>query len=147
ESYLPGVVAKELYQTWPLPTFQAQAVCARSYALHERGRARAAGRLFDVEATTQDQVFAGATDLPVAHSAVESTRGQVITYRGGVLRAYYSSTSGGRAASAADTWPTGPGFEFNQAFPLQAAPRQYFDQASPAYRWTRDLGLERLSLR
>lgn len=147
EAYLPGVIAKELYQSWPLATFQAQAVCARSYALHERARARRLGRAFDVEATTQDQAFIGETDLPVAHDAVTSTRGQVLTWQGQVLRAYYSSTSGGRAASAADVWPTGPGYEFNLAAPLQAAPREYADEKSPAYRWERELGRERLSLR
>ncbi|MEQ8769259.1 MAG: SpoIID/LytB domain-containing protein [Phycisphaerales bacterium] len=147
ETYLPGVVAKELYPTWPLAAFQAQAVCARSYALHERARARGQGRHYDVESTTQDQVFGGATDLAVAHDAVESTRGQVLTYRGEVLRAYYSSTSGGRAASAADTWPTGPGFEFNLLPPLQAAEREYADEKSPAYRWERQRRTARLSLR
>ncbi|GJM19872.1 MAG: cell division protein [Phycisphaeraceae bacterium] len=147
ENYLPGVVAKELYPSWPLATFQAQAICARSYALHERARARRAGRSYDVESTTQDQVFGGATDLAVAHDAVTSTRGQVLTYRGEVLRAYYSSTSGGRAASAADTWPTGPGYEFNTLAPLQAAPREYADEASPAHRWERQRRTARLSLR
>lgn len=147
EEYLPGVIAKELYQSWPLATFQAQAVCARSYALHERARSRRTGRAFDLEATTQDQAFIGATDLAVAHDAVESTRGQALTWEGQVLRAYYASTSGGRAASAADTWPTGPGYEFNLAPPLQAAPRAYADEKSPAYRWTRERGVARLSLR
>ena len=147
ETYLPGVIAKELYATWPLATFQAQAVCARSYALHERARARRSGRDFDVEATTQDQAFAGATDLNVALDAVRTTRGQVLTWDGQVLRAYYSSTSGGRAASAADVWPTTNGYEFNLAAPLQAAPREYADQDSPAYRWTRERGVARLSLR
>ncbi len=147
ETYLPGVVAKELYPTWPLAAFQAQAVCARSYALHERARARGTGRHFDVESTTQDQAFGGATDLAVAHDAVESTRGQVLTYRGEVLRAYYSSTSGGRAASAADTWPTGPGYEFNLLPPLQAVQREYADDKSPAYRWERQRRTARLSLR
>jgi len=147
ETYLPGVVAKELYPTWPLAAFQTQAVCARSYALHERARARGLGRHFDVESTTQDQVFGGATDLAVAHDAVESTRGQVLTYRGEVLRSYYSSTSGGRAASASDTWPTGPGYEFNLLPPLQAAGREYADDKSPAHRWERQRRTARLSLR
>lgn len=147
EVYLPGVIAKELYSSWPLETFQAQAVCARSYALHERARARRSGRAFDVEATTQDQAFAGATDLNVAHEAVLSTRGQALTWRGQVLRAYYSSTSGGRAASAKDTWPTSDGYEFNLAIPLQAVEREYADQDSPAHRWTRERGVARYSLR
>jgi hypothetical protein len=40
ETYLPGVVTHELLPKWPRQTNEAQAVAARTYALHERGRAR-----------------------------------------------------------------------------------------------------------
>jgi stage II sporulation protein D len=53
-----------------------------------------------------------------------------------LLRAYYSSTSGGRAASARDTWPTVAGFEFNLQGPLQAQSRPELGRSSPWYRWT-----------
>jgi SpoIID/LytB domain protein len=135
ETYLPGVVAKELYRDWPLAAFKVQAVCARSYALHERQRAMAAGRRFDLESTTRDQAYAGATALPVANDAVKQTRGVVLAYGPGVLRAYYSSTCGGRPGSAADTWPTYKGFEFNLAPPLQGRAREFACQGSPLFQW------------
>ena len=147
ESYLPGVIAKELYPNWPAETFRAQAIAARTYALHERQRARVAGRHYDVESNTTDQVFAGLTDNATANDAVYATHGQVLTYNGKLLRTYYSSTAGGRAASAADVWPTGPGFEYNLAGPLQASPRAFADEASPAYRWSRTRGVASLSKR
>ncbi len=148
ETYLPGVLVKELYPSWPLECFEAQAVCARSYAMHERARARSKGRWFDVEGTVVDQAFVGATEHETANSAVLGTHGQVLTHEGGrLLRAYYSSTCGGRAGSAADTWPTGPGFAFNLAPPLQAHTREHYCEKSPAYRWERTRGVERLSLR
>lgn len=148
ETYLPGVLVKELYPSWPLECFEAQAVCARSYAMHERARARAIGRWFDVEGTVVDQAFVGATEHATANTAAEATRGQVITHDGGrLLRAYYSSTCAGRPGAAADTWPTGPGFAFNLAEPIQAHPREHYCQKSPAYRWERERGRERLSLR
>lgn len=136
DQYLPGVVAKELPAGWEMAAYEAQAVAARSYALHERRRRIAMGDDFDVESTTQDQAYGGATANERAHKAVRETRGLVLTWHGSLLRAYYSSTTGGRAASARDTWPTGPGYEFNLAAPIQASARDDADKASPLYRWT-----------
>ena len=136
EGYIPGVIAHELYGSWPAETFKAQAVCARSYALHERSLARAAGRHYDLESTTRDQVFGGATQNPTAVRAAEDTRGVVLTHHGRILRAYYASTCGGRAASAADTWPTTRGYEYNLDAPIQASDRPSACEASPLYRWT-----------
>jgi len=112
----------------------------RSYALHERERARKMDRHYDVVSTTQDQVYAGATELDVAHQATRTTRGLVLSDRGELLRAYYSSTCGGRPASAADTFPTGAAYRFNKARPIQAQKRAHFCGDSPRYRWsvTRD---------
>lgn len=140
EEYVSGVIAKELYHRWPRDAFQAQAVAARSYALHERERARKIDRHYDVVSTTQDQVYAGATELDVAHQATRTTRGLVLSDRGELLRAYYSSTCGGRPASAADTFPTGAAYKFNKARPIQAQKRAHFCGDSPRYRWsvTRD---------
>ncbi len=136
EDYLPGVVSKEMYKDWPQTAYEAQAVCARTYALHERLRAIGARRPFDVEATTQDQAYGGVNHNGVVGAAVAATRGMVLVFRGQVLRAYYSSTCGGRAGSARDTWPITPGYEFNLAEPIQAHERDHFCQSSPNYRWS-----------
>ncbi len=135
ERYLPGVLAKELYHHFEPQAFAAQAIAARSYALHERARRAALGSHFDVEASTMDQAYAGAGAHPRATEAVRATRGRVLTWRGETLRAYYSSTCGDRAASARDTWPVTSGYEFNAAAPLQARPRLCACAASPRHRW------------
>ncbi len=144
ESYLPGVVAKEMYAGWPAAAYRVQAVCARTYALHERARALGgsgaggAGRRswFDVESTERDQAYVGTTRNKAAADAVRDTRGLVLADGGVLLRAYYSSTCGGRTASAADTWPTGPGFEYNLAGPIQACAREVACQSAPMHRWS-----------
>lgn len=136
ETYLPGVVCKELFSDWNLRTYQAQAIGARSYAIHERLRSMAAGKTFDVESTQRDQVYGGATESAVALEGVKSTKGMIVEFNGTVLRTYYSSTCGGRVASARDTWPTGKGFEFNRAAPLQAKKREFACQRSPLFAWT-----------
>lgn len=135
ESYLPGVLAHELPKDWARQAFEMQAVAARTYALHERERARLAGTFFDVEDTTTDQVFGGASELTVAVEAVRATRGMVLTHRGSLLRAYYSSTCGGRPSSAAEVWPTGRGYAFNLAAPLQGKQRASACTPSKFYRW------------
>ncbi len=136
EDYLEGVISAELYASWPQGAFDAQAVAARSYALHERARARAAGAAFDVEATVNSQVYNGASQLPQAEAAVRRTLGVVLTWAGQVLRAYFSSTSGGRPASARDVWPTGIGFDYNLAGPLQAQSREELGRTAKYFRWT-----------
>lgn len=142
EEYLPGVLAIELYQQWPLETFKAQAVAARSYALHERRRSIELGEDFDVEGSTLDQAYAGATKNPTPTAAVRATRGLVLTERGQILRAYYSSTCGGRANSAADVWPVGKGYEFNLAGPIQGRTRDFACEGSPLFRWTVERALD-----
>lgn len=136
EEYLPGVLVKELWASFPKAAFEAQAIASRSYALHERDRARRDGRRFDVESNTSDQVFGGATSNPVANRAVVDTRGIVLVDRGQLLRAYFSSTCGGRPASATDTWPSTGANAFNLASPLRAQRRDYACNGSKWYRWT-----------
>jgi len=135
ESYLPGVLTHELFKDWPRQTYEAQAVASRTYALHERERARRQGRAVDVESTTDDQVFGGVAGSPVADEAARATRGTVLTEDGRLLRAYFSSQCGGRPASAAEVWPTSVGYEFNKAGPLQAKERPSACARSTLHRW------------
>ena len=81
-------------------------------------------------------MYAGAAINPTALRAANNTSGKVLHFNGRLLRAYYSSTCGGRAASARDIWPTGPGFEFNLVAPIQATERVCACEASPLHRWT-----------
>ncbi|MBL8761432.1 MAG: SpoIID/LytB domain-containing protein [Phycisphaerae bacterium] len=135
EEYLPGVVVKEMFPKWPQEAFAVQAVASRSYALHERERAHKLGRWFDVESTTADQVYGGAPSNAAAYEAVRQTRGQVVTYGGEIVRAYYSSTCGGRPASARDVFPTDSASSFNLAGPLQSTGREAFCESATYYRW------------
>ncbi|MBY0308097.1 MAG: SpoIID/LytB domain-containing protein [Phycisphaerales bacterium] len=142
EDYLKGVVAAEMFPNWPLQSYCGQAVCARSYALHQRANARSLGQRFDVESTVKDQAYKGAVETGPAVEAVKATEGVVLTWNGQVLRAYYSSTSGGRPGSAKDIWPTGRGYEYNLAGPLQAVgPTSSgvrdgtLGSSSPYFRW------------
>jgi stage II sporulation protein D len=111
-------------------------VVARSYAIHQRALSRSQGARFDLESNVRDQAYKGLSDNTTAALAVRDTRGAVLAWNGQVLRAYYSSTAGGRPASARDTWPISRGFEYNLAGPIQAAPRDAaLGRSSPWFRW------------
>lgn len=141
EDYLVGVVASELYPDWKSHgVFEVQAICARTYALHQRQRSIDARQEWDLESTEEDQAYKGGTFKTEAYRGVQDTRGVVLTWNGKLLRTYYSSTCGGRTSAAADVWPTTPGYEFNLASPIQAHSREHQCQNSPRYRWqvTRD---------
>ena len=103
EEYLPGVVAYEMSDSFPLEALKAQAVAARTYAL---GRKRAAGRRdYDLVDTTADQVYKG-TDPEYENVAlaVTATRGIVGTYRGSYATCYYTASNGGQTALASQLW-------------------------------------------
>jgi stage II sporulation protein D len=137
ESYLPGVVAGEVLGGWRTDAYRVQAVCARTYAIHERLRSMATGASFDVESTTMDQVYTGHGAARWARDAVVATRGVMVTFGGAPLRTYYSSTCGGRSAGADETFPTGRGHEYNRAAPLMAHERAHACEDSPLYTWRR----------
>ncbi len=147
EDYLPGVVSHEMFPRWSQRAYEAQAVCSRSYALHERDRNRRAGKTFDVDSNESDQMYGGSALQGSIQDAVKNTRGMVLTSRGEVLRAYFSSTCGGRPNSAAAVWPTDSGSEFNAAAPLQGKRRDIYCESSSWYRWQATRSDEDLSQR
>lgn len=128
EAYLPGVLDRELYRNWHPNTFRAQAIAARSYAMHTMHRHR--GRHYDVEASTADQAYGGITSNRNANDAVATTHGQVLTYQDHVLPAYYSSCCGGVGQDAASAFPTGL-----DILPLRGRRHGGWCRQSPYFRW------------
>ncbi len=96
EFYLKGVLPSEVYTRWPLEALKAQAVASRTYALFNIYRAREAGKPFDVDSSTNYQVFRLPERIePKVDRAVELTEGQVLTYKGSLIYAMFHSNSGG----------------------------------------------------
>ncbi|MEO1235890.1 MAG: SpoIID/LytB domain-containing protein [Planctomycetota bacterium] len=129
ETYLPGVIERELYGGWPLETFKAQAVAARSYALWER--TIAPSRHYDLESTTASQVYGGKATDTRALRAVAETRGQALAFRGRVVPAFFSSSAGGRGQDATLAFPN----RVEELAPLRAREHGSWDRQSPTYRW------------
>lgn len=107
ESYLPGVLAGELFDSWRPATHEALAVAARSFALCERYH-WLSRRSYDVVADERSQVWNGGKAPRRPSEAVARTRGMVLIHRGRVVPGYYSASCGGRQAAAIDVISSNP---------------------------------------
>ncbi len=126
ESYVEGVLAGEVYPGWEIEALKAQAVAARTYALYRKNDAL--GRDYDVDDTVSHQRYAGGRNFEAFRRAATETRGEVLTYRGSLIKAHYFASSGGMTEGDEEVW-LGGGDE-----PYLAATVD-FDQASPHYVW------------
>jgi stage II sporulation protein D len=129
EQYLGGVVTQEMPASWgdtAPAALQAQAIAARTYTLASLRPTQT----FDLYDDTRSQVYNGvAGEDPRGLAAVAATAGQVVTYQGKLITAFYFSTSGGHTEDGSNVFPS-------------ATPQPYlvgvpdpFDTLSPLHRW------------
>lgn len=103
DQYLYGVVSREMSESWPQEALKAQAVCARNYALQNIGKHDSYG--FDICANTHCQMYTGIErEAQSIYDAVDSTRGQVLTYGGELCSCYYSSSMGPTTEDVKYVW-------------------------------------------
>lgn len=146
EAYLLGVVPREIGRRplEELAAVKAQAVAARTYAIGNLGARESLG--FDFFGTDRDQVYGGvAVEDPVSERAVRETRGEIITYDGVPILAYYSSTCGGRTAAIEESWPWRAPLPYlrpvSDEIPGSDA---YYCSTSNRFRWTVEWNREEL---
>lgn len=103
EEYLIGVINSEISSTWPMEAVKAQAVIARTYAVAKREERR--NGPYHLEATVMDQAYDG-SDQEDSRAArgVHETAGQVLTYQGKPIQAFYHATCGGKTEDSAHVW-------------------------------------------
>ena len=145
EDYVASVVASETYASFGPAALRAQAVAARTYALHER--LLHAADPWDLEAGTASQAYGGAdAETPASRAAAEATRGQVLLYGGLPILAAFHATSGGVTASAEEVW--GRDVPYLQSEPVEGedvSPDTYWRlrvSASELARALRGLGFD-----
>ncbi|MGB5657215.1 MAG: SpoIID/LytB domain-containing protein [Acidimicrobiia bacterium] len=112
DTYTRGIA--EVPFSWNVETLKAQAIAARSYAATADLRTdhRAAACFCDIKNSSADQVFAGwlgARSLwQTWDAAAVATTGRVIVHPAApdstIVRAFYSSSSGGATESSEDKW-------------------------------------------
>ncbi|MEZ0537285.1 SpoIID/LytB domain-containing protein [Caldicellulosiruptoraceae bacterium PP1] len=97
EEYLYGIIRMEIDPLWNPEVVKAFAIVARTYALQNLNKHSSMG--FDLCPTDDCQVYGGAVDGTYgekqAISAVDATKGEVITYNGKLISAVYFSSTGG----------------------------------------------------
>lgn len=103
EDYLYGVVPKEMPPSWNVEALRAQSVAARTFALKNRKSHSAEG--FDLCNTSHCQVYEGMpTETRTTTEAVDSTRGEVLFYKGTIMDALFHADSGGMTESSEYVW-------------------------------------------
>ena len=139
EWYVASVTTAELGLRSPdaRQAVMAQAVAARTYALHFRGRREALG--FDLYATVADQVYPGAdSEKPEVTAATRDSYGQFLAWRGLPIEAVFHSTCGWSTEAADQVFRNGPRLPYLRAVSdrFGPGPRDYWCAASPNFRWT-----------
>ncbi|HET9133925.1 MAG TPA: SpoIID/LytB domain-containing protein [Gemmatimonadales bacterium] len=136
EQYLLGVVGAEMGRRAPgeEAALMAQAVAARTYALKNLGRWEAEG--YDLVADVAAQAYAGVRfENALAADAVARTRGEILTYQGAPIDAFYYSTCGGRTEEGREVYPRATHPYLTSIVDADADGRAYCE-ISPRYRWT-----------
>lgn len=103
EEYLVGLINCEISSAWPIEAVKAQAIIARTYALN-RKMARI-NSPYHLESSVIDQVYEGCLiEDSRAHRAVLETEGEVLTFGGAIIQAFYHSSCGGSTEASENVW-------------------------------------------
>ena len=103
EEYLVGLINCEISSAWPIDAVKAQAVIARTYAMNRKASRSAA--FYHLESSVIDQVYDGCLiEDSRARRAVAETEGEVLTYGGALIQAFYHSSCGGQTEASENVW-------------------------------------------
>ena len=111
DDWLKGVVGAEIGDEAPIEALKAQAVCARSEAIHKLTHPPHAGEGFDFCTGVHCQAYKGMREeSPATCVACEQTLGVVLTAGADrdVMDGVYSNVCGGVTALPEDVWSGGP---------------------------------------
>lgn len=135
EDYLVGLINCEISSQWPMEAIKAQAVIARSYAVYQKDARKNA--LYHLEATVLDQVYEGC-DIEDSRAArgVKETAGEVLTFGGKVIQAFYHSNCGGHTEASENVW----GYPLPY---LQGVDCKYCNAAT-SVKWEQTIPLKRI---
>ena len=133
EDYVMGVVKNEVGKDWPIEALKAQAVISRTYAVYKM--LHSAGMKYDLTSSVLDQVYG--CDVPGSDicKAVGETRGQILSYNGAPIEAFFHSTSCGETEDPYEV--------FGQHFPY-LKPVKVDCALSPYSEWERSFSASRL---
>lgn len=143
EKYVAGLLHSEMNANWNIETLKAQAVAARTYAIFQMREAstakfKSSKPPFDLDSSVKDQVYEGANqERYKAISAVNETKGMILTYENEPIKAFYHSTCGGRTEKAEKVW--------GKKIPYISSVTCGFCNSSPRYKWSYEISTAQLS--
>lgn len=111
ETYLGGLLSKEMNASWPIEALKAQAVAARTYAYHkiktlEVARHQEQEHLFHLENSEKHQVSGDFFDSTFrTKKATESTEGEILLESKGKLTSvFFHASCGGKTLLPHQVW-------------------------------------------
>ncbi len=106
EDYVSGIVEGELGSLNLSPeVLKAQIVVARTYVLSMRGE-RHQGEGYEFCDHPHCQVYSGIPmNHPIYEKAIQSVRGEYVSYKGRPIAAFYHHSCGGMTSAVQDVWP------------------------------------------
>ena len=133
EDYIKNVVSAEVGTNWDMEALKVQAVISRTYALYQK--TQNTNENYDITSSVLHQVYKGSSiDTRISY-AVMNTEGEVLTYNGNLIEAFYHSTSGGRTEDPAEV--------FGKSYPY-LKPVESNCEISPYWIWERRIPVEEL---
>ena len=146
EAYLAGVVGAEMGRrdTADAEALAAQAIVSRTFAIRNLGKRATEG--FDLYATVVDQVYGGVSaEYPLARWAVARTAGQILTWQGLPIDAFFYSTCGGRTATGTEVFSAADR-PYLQSVSDTDGGGQAYCRISPRFRWREEWSAEQLGV-
>jgi stage II sporulation protein D len=130
EDYVESVVASEVGANWEIEALKTQAVISRTYAVQKMKVN--SGSQYDLTSSVLHQVYKG-NNAPIQVTyAVKETAGEILTYDGKPIEAFYHSTSGGMTEEAEEV--------FGKRYPYLKPVQAPCDQ-SPYFVWEKKIPL------
>lgn len=145
ENYIIGVVAGEMPASFEVEALKAQAVASRTYALYKKKVNE--NELYDLTSNTNNQVYLTeekmhskwGDDYQLYYNkikeAVMDTKGEVLTYYGNIIEAFYFAMSAGNTLESASV------FNENREY-LKSVESKYDNKDLKNYEVTVDFNYE-----
>lgn len=160
EDYVRYVLPSEMPSYFSYEALKAQAICARTLAIKQRGSLAYEKWNADLDDTTNFQVFNDLGTNEVSDRAVSDTKGLILCYEDKPIECYYYSTSAGYSNDLS-VWEkenlsyvvsknntSGEKLDLTQEQELDKflteMPNSY-DFASPFYRWEATIDLSKIN--
>ena len=111
ENYLQTLLAKEMNGSWPLEALKAQAVAARTYAIHKMSGQQVSRTIeheafYDIESSEKHQVSGGLADVTsLTKLASNQTAGEImISPSDTIVPIFFHAKCGGRTLLPQEVW-------------------------------------------